>query len=651
MSILLSDYGFIRVGSASPQHRVGDSEFNKNNIIMAIKHLYNEKCSIAVLPELCITGYTCGDLFYQEKLLERTRQIIAEIAEETELIDIVSVIGCPVDCEGKLYNCAIVIQSGEIKGIVPKTYLPNTDEFYEERWFSSEFDRLSDTVLYNGREILFGADLLFEFDSIKDCRFGIEICEDLWSVSPPSESMAKAGAVLLINLSASNELLGKEKYRLDLVRTQSARCIAAYIYSSAGPGESSTDLLFSGDAIIAENGVILSRGDRFQYGNQYNFTDIDISGLLTERKKNNSFGISKPSCSYKVIKLTQTQQRAKNLIRSIPSMPFVPSDISRRAENCREIFKIQYTALNRRIRHLSAGNVVIGLSGGLDSTLALLVAVKAFSNLNINVSGIHAITMPGFGTSSETKSNAIKLAKLLGVSLREIPINKAVNLHFKDIGHDSSIHDVVYENAQARERTQILMDISNQVNGIVIGTGDLSELALGWCTYNGDHISMYGVNAGVPKTLVRYIIEWCAEEEFSGEISSVLKSICATPISPELLPADADGKIQQKTESIIGPYLLHDFFLYYFVRKHYSPKKILMLAEYAFGENSKNFYSREEIIKWMKVFYTRFFSQQFKRSCMPDGIKVGSVSLSPRGDWRMPSDAVPSMWLEEIDKL
>jgi NAD+ synthase (glutamine-hydrolysing) len=662
MTNTLFKYGFMRIAVASPELKVADIGFNTSHIISAIETSVNNGANLILFPELSITGYTCADLFYQRSLLNKSMDALFIIANSTAQNNCTVVVGAPIDVNGKLFNCAVLISNGIICGIVPKTYLPNANEYYEQRWFSSEFDRINEHITFQSNNNLienipFGADLLFQVEDLPECVIGIEICEDLWTVNPPSQNMALAGATLLLNLSAGDETLGKQEYRRGLVKSQSARCLSAYAYSSAGPGESSTDLVFPGHCIIAENGIIISETERFQFDTQIAYADIDMQRLYSERLKNSSFSTSFPDKQFRkiILNISDTEiESDKVLLRKITKTPFVPSDESLRSTNCKEIFSIQTTALAKRIRHINCKDTVIGVSGGLDSTLALLVICKTYEKLGLDKKGIHAISMPGFGTTQRTKSNAEQLSELLGIDFRTIPINDAVNQHFKDIDHDSAVLDITYENSQARERTQILMDLSNKFNAIVIGTGDLSELALGWSTYNGDHMSMYGVNSGVPKTLVKYIVQWCADTEFSpdqnrGEsaISKILYDIIATPISPELLPADDNGKIAQKTENEIGPYLLHDFFLYYVVRFGFAPSKIVFLAGQAFV----GVYSTSEIIEYLKIFYKRFFANQFKRSCLPDGVKVGSVTLSPRGDWRMPSDASSDLWLRELESI
>ena len=591
--------------------------------------------------------YSCGDLFYQQSLLEKVREGLTTLTALSEQTGMILIVGAPVRESGRLFNAPVFMSHGRICGVVPKTFLPNTQEFYEERWFSSAFDLVDDQLAWLDEAPPFGTDLLFDVDGIPDCLFGIEICEDAWVANPPSGAMAAAGATLLINLSASPEILGKNTYRRALVESQSARCLSAYLYASAGPGESSTDLVFSGHSLVAEYGQILSETERFQFASQMAVADIDVQRLVHERLRNNSYAASMTDQDFLLVPVEVTERQADDLLRPLAKTPFVPIDLAERQGRCEEIFAIQTTGLMKRLMHTGSQKVVLGISGGLDSTLALLVTVKAFDRLKWSRNDILAVTMPGFGTTARTKGNAETLAAELGVDLRIISIDAAVHQHFADIGQNPDNHDITYENSQARERTQILMDLANQVGGLVVGTGDLSELALGWATYNGDHMSMYWVNASVPKTLVRYLIEWCAEAEFSGKTAEVLHDVCATPVSPELLPPDKYGAISQKTEDHVGPFELHDFFLFQVVRNQFAPRKILDLACRAFAED----YSQAEILKWLKLFYSRFFAQQFKRSCLPDGPKVGSVSLSPRGDWRMPSDASANLWLEELDQI
>ncbi|MDO6461279.1 NAD(+) synthase [Granulosicoccaceae sp. 1_MG-2023] len=640
-----SDFGFFRVAVSSPSLKVADIAFNAAAIREVVSA--HSDCRFFVFPELALSGYSCGDLFYQRSLLDATRRALDELIAFTGEAAVSLVVGAPIEHLGRLFNCAVVISNGRLLGIVPKTYLPNSAEFYEERWFSHAADNHAESIDWHGEAVPFGSDLLFRAANIPHLNFGVEICEDLWVTEPPSGKLALAGATLLINPSASPETLGKQAYRRELVKGQSARCLAAYAYAAAGAGESTTDLVYSGHSMIAENGSVLAETERFSFDSTVAVCDIDLERLVLERMRQSSFGSADGRSAVRVIDYLQPKKSTATLARPVPPMPFVPADPSARDANCHEIFAIQTTALARRLRHIHCERAVIGISGGLDSTLALLVTVRAFDKLGLDRKGIEAITMPGFGTTGRTRGNAEKLAQLLGVSLRVIPIDAAVRQHFADIGHDESVHDVTFENSQARERTQILMNVANQLNGIVIGTGDLSELALGWATYNGDHMSMYGVNASIPKTLVRYLVAWCAQTQFSGEAAAVLQDVCETPVSPELLPPDENDQITQHTEDKVGPYLLHDFFLFHCMRLHYSPSKIYFLAQIAFAGE----YPPETILKWLKTFYWRFFSQQFKRSCMPDGPKVGSVALSPRGDWRMPSDASVALWQAELDAL
>ncbi len=643
----LQNLGLVRLAVVSPEHKVADISFNLQQMQDAVVRLEKEGCQIAVFPELGLTSYSCGDLFFQSSLLAGVQDALCSLAETSKKSGVTLIVGAPLSLDGRLFNCAVLVSAGSICGIVPKTFLPNSNEFYEERWFSSAYDAVADDVVINGVSIPFGTDLLFRAENMPECVIGLEICEDAWVANPPSGQQALQGANLLVNLSASPEILGKEDYRRELVRSQSGRCLAAYAYASAGPGESSTDLVFSGHSLIAENGMVLAESERFSFSTQSAVADIDIERLVSERHRNNSFadGLFEPRG--RVVNFQISDVVANGIKRPMSQTPFVPTQDADRCRRCSEIFSLQTTGLAKRLRHTGSSQAVIGISGGLDSTLALLVTAKAFGKLDLDLSGIHAVTMPGFGTTDRTRNNAVKLAELLGCSLRVIPIDSAVSTHFSDIGHDPDSHDIVFENAQARERTQILMDLANKVGGMVVGTGDLSELALGWCTYNADHMSMYGVNSGVPKTLVRYLVDWCADTQFSGEASAVLQDISATPVSPELLPPDANGDIQQKTEETIGPYLLHDYFLYHVVRLQYSPEKIFYLARQVFADS----FTPPDIMQWLENFYRRFFSQQFKRSCLPDGPKVGSVALSPRGDWRMPSDASPNVWLDQLSAL
>jgi len=641
-------FGFVRVAAAVPRIRVADCEYNATNIINIMKKAETKGIQIIIFPELSITAYTCADLFHQETLLKGAETQLASILENTKDISLIAVVGLPVYSDNQLFNCGVAIQKGKILGAVPKTYLPGYNEFYEERWFATGQKASSDTVLLCGQQVPFGTDLLFEADSDSRVCFGIEICEDLWAPIPPSSYQAASGATILLNLSASNDIVGKCEYRRELARHQSAKCIAGYIYASSGIDESTTDVVFGGHALISENGAIIAESERFLRDEQLIYTEMDVERLVNDRFKNTVFMEGSYGKKFRKIVFNLSEQKDMepgNFVRYIDPHPFVPSEESIRSERCREIFAIQTAGLAKRLEHTGTKHAVIGISGGLDSTLALLVTAKTFDLLNIPRENIIAITMPGFGTTDETYLNALKLMESMNVSMREISIKDACLQHFRDIGHDAGVHDVTYENVQARERTQILMDIANKVGGLVIGTGDLSEVALGWSTYNGDHMSMYSVNCGIPKTLVKFLVKWVGDNVADNSTAEVLRRILETPITPELLPPDKGGKINQKTEEIIGPYELHDFFLYHMVRYGAPPKKILFLASRAF----KDKYDEDTIKKWLKVFYRRFFSQQFKRSCIPDGPKVGTISLSPRGDWRMPSDAEARMWLRELE--
>ena len=626
---------FIKVGSACPKTRVSDVLYNVENICSCIKESYKQEVKFVVFPELSITSYTCGDLFLTSSLLSKAIDGLKIISEESRNKDMLIAVGCPLVHNNVLYNCACIIFDGKILGIVPKSYIPNYSEFYEKRWFTEAAMLIDESLTLSFQEnIPFGTNLIF---CAGDYKFGIEICEDLWVTIPPSSYLSLLGANIIGNLSASNELVSKKDYRVSLVSNQSARCMSSYIYSSAGVHESTTDLLFSGHLIISENGSILKENNRFQRENDVITSCIDVFKLNSERLKNLSYRASSQIVPFKAqyINFNFNSTKITNFDRYIDKHPFVPSNDHEREERCKEIFNIQASALAKRLEHTNLKKAVIGISGGLDSTLALLVVVKTFKLLGIDNKNIITITMPGFGTTDRTYNNALTLCNELGTDLREINIVDAALQHFKDIGHDKDIHDVTYENVQARERTQILMDLANKEGGLLIGTGDLSELALGWCTYNGDHMSMYSVNPSIPKTLVRYLVKYVAEKESNQEVSHTLLDILDTPVSPELLPKGEKGDIVQKTEDIVGPYELHDFFLYHFIKHGSSKERILLLAETAFKAD----YSKEEIEKWLDKFIYRFFTQQFKRSALPDGPKVGSISLSPRGDWRMPSDA------------
>nr|WP_321377017.1 NAD(+) synthase [uncultured Bacteroides sp.] len=640
------NYGFVKVAAAVPPVKVADCQYNAEQIEKMINEAEEKGVQIIAFPELCITGYTCADLFAQQLLLEKAEMGLVQVMNNTRQLDIICIVGMPVITNTILINAAVVFQGGKILGVVPKTYLPNYKEFYEQRWFTSARDVVDKTVRLCGQLVPVSSNLLFD---TPDCCFGVEICEDLWSVIPPSSKLALKGAEILINLSADNEGIAKHNYVRSLISQQSARCIAAYIFSSCGFGESTTDVVFAGNGLIYENGALLAESKRFSLEEQMVISEIDVERLRTERRINTTFSAN--SGDYKdaeAIHVTTelTNSRPLSLSRKIDALPFVPTGKTLN-ERCEEIFEIQVSGLAKRLVHTHSKTAVLGISGGLDSTLALLVCVKTFDKLGLSRKDILGITMPGFGTTDRTYNNAINLMKELGVSIREIDIKAACIQHFKDIDHDINVHDVTYENSQARERTQILMDVANQTGGMVIGTGDLSELALGWATYNGDHMSMYGVNVSIPKTLVKHLVDWVSQNEVEEDAAIILTDIVATPISPELIPADEDGNILQKTEDLVGPYELHDFFLYYTMRFGFRPAKIYYLANIAFAGS----YDKETIKKWLHTFFRRFFNQQFKRSCLPDGPKVGSISISPRGDWRMPSDASSALWLKEIEEL
>lgn len=622
--------GFIRVAAAIPELRVADCAYNVARIADLVRKGEEEKVQVICFPELSVTGYTCADLFQQQQLLRDTQQALNELQMLTFSMTCVVIVGMPVRVQSQLFNTAVVLQGGHILGVVPKTHLPNNNEFYEKRWFTSGAFADSQTISISGEQVPFGTDILFTDGKF---TFGIEICEDLWVPIPPSSQQALHGAEIIFNLSATNELIGKHQYLRQLIEQQSARCNAGYVYASAGAGESTTDVVYAGNGLIAENGKIIAASERFSFEPQLIITDIDIERLQAERIRNTNYANDKSEGVYRTIQLEDAHFTRFDLKRIFDKHPFVPP-VNNRDDSCHEIFSIQIGGLAKRWQHTQSETVVIGISGGLDSTLALLVCVKTADKLGFDRKRIIGITMPGFGTTDRTYDNAVNLMKSLGITMLEISIKEACLQHFKDINHDPKVHDVVYENTQARERTQILMDIANKHRGLVIGTGDLSEMALGWSTYNGDHMSMYAVNSGVPKTLVRYLVDWAAHQ-LDASSEEILRDILDTPVSPELLPADENGDIAQKTEDIVGPYELHDFFLYYMVRFGFTPSKILFLAKNAFGDT----YSDEVIEKWLKTFISRFFSQQFKRSCIPDGPKVGSINLSPRGDWRMPSDA------------
>lgn len=633
--------GFITVATATPQVAVADCEANARAILACINEMAAAHAKVMVLPELCITGYTCSDLFWQTKLLDEAEAALSVIAEGSRQVDALIAVGMPLRVAGKLLNVAAILCRGKLLGFVPKVNLPAYNEFYETRHFMSGSADMG-TVQFGGEEIPVGTNLLFSCENVVDLCVAAEICEDLWVPNPPSVQHALAGASVICNLSASDEMVGKGSYRRDLVAGQSARLVCAYLYATAGEGESTTDLVFGGQNLIAENGTVLAESATFE--NEINVATIDVQRLASERRRMSTFPAAE-SKEYREISFALAEEETK-LARFFDADPFVPSNADQLSDRCEEILNIQALGLKKRLAHTHAKSAVVGISGGLDSTLALLVTARAFDMLGLPRKGIVAVTMPGFGTTDRTYNNAVAMIKSLGATFKEVPIAKAVMQHFADIDHDASIHDVTYENSQARERTQILMDIANQANGFVIGTGDLSELALGWATYNGDHMSMYAVNASVPKTLVRHLVRHYADTSADEVLAGVLYDVLDTPVSPELLPPE-DGAISQKTEDLVGPYELHDFFLYQMLRMCFPPAKIYRVAKEAFAGR----YSNETILKWLRTFYWRFFSQQFKRSCLPDGPKVGSVAVSPRGDLRMPSDACVSAWIKEVETL
>lgn len=642
----LSDYGFIKVAASVPRLKIGDSLWNAQEIISQAKTAYTKGARVIVFPELSLTGYTAGDLFHQKALWQNSLDGLELIKNETKELSALIFVGLPLVVNGMIFNVAVALNKGEVVGIVPKTSIPGYKEFYEERWFSSARDLTITEINLFGKKVPIGTDILFSHTLMPSCIIAAEICEDLWTPLPPSSMHAVAGATVIVNLSASNELVGKAKYRRELVGTQSARNVCGYIYTSSGVHESTTDVVFGGHALISENGNILTETKRFERDSTNIYADIDIDACILDRVKTTSFGESiksAPLKNYKTIEVVIGETPATLFERTLSTSPFVQKNEATKTEASEEIIQIQVAGLAKRLEQSGIKKAVLGLSGGLDSTLTLLVAKCAFELLKIPVENIHCITMPGLATSEKTKSNAWKLAEATGVSIEEIPIGDGVVQHFKDIGHDGQTQDITYENTQARYRTMILMNKANQIGGIVLGTGDLSEIALGWCTFSGDHLSHYNINAGVPKTLVKHLVYHFAETRSSKTLAETLISIIETPISPELKKQEK-GEIEQKTEDIIGPYELHDFFLYYFIRWGTNPSKIAWLAQHAFG----NKYSHEDITKWLKVFITRFFRNQWKRSVMPDGPKVGSVALSPRGDWRMPSDAEMEVWIKEI---
>lgn len=630
--------GFIKTASGVPEIRIADCGYNADAIIALMKEADNKRVKVLVLPELCVTGYCCHDLFLQPMLINAALAALEKIVKASKGSDMLTAVGCPLIFRGELYNCAVIVQDGKVLGVTPKKHLPNYNEFYEMRQFSPAQEGEFDIKLF-GKDVPFGLDLLFECWEIPEFVFAAEICEDLWSPMPPSIELALAGAVIIANLSASNETIGKDEYRKNLVTGQSGRLICGYVFSSAGEGESTQDLVFGGHRLIAENGRLLC--DSGLYTTGLTVTEIDVQKLALERRRNSSFREERFGRARRI--QFSMKPEVTKLTRTFEALPFVPQSNEAKNKRCFDILTMQAHGLEKRIKHTNSKTVVVGISGGLDSCLALLVCAEAMKLLGRPMSDIITVTMPCFGTTKRTKSNAERLCEMLGTTLRVIDISESVKQHFADIGHDESNYNVTFENGQARERTQVLMDIANEEGGMVIGTGDLSELALGWATYNGDHMSMYGVNSSVPKTLVRHIVKFYADTADSAELRDVLTDIFNTPVSPELLPTD-NGEISQITEDLVGPYELHDFFLYYGIRWGYPPKKLFRIAKYAFNGS----YDDDTILKWMKTFWRRFFSQQFKRSCLPDGVKVGSVTLSPRGDWRMPSDASPAAWINNL---
>ena len=634
-------YGFLKVAAAVPVVKVADVDYNVGQVESLIAQAEGQGVEVMVFPELCLTGYSCQDLFHQQLLIDKAEEGLLKLLDFTRKLDVIAIVGLPVQIGSRLFNCAAVIQGGTLLGLVPKTYLPNYSEFYEKRWFASANELTPQDIYLAGSPVHVTSQPTI-FTTCDGARFGIEICEDVWAPMPPSVTLALEGADVILNLSASDELIGKHQYLCQLLAQQSARTISGYVYAGCGFGESTQDVVYGGNAMIFENGKLLCEGERFSFQPQIRITQIDVERLRTERRLNSTFFVSKAdNVECNIVQCRSISPRDFELVRTFDPHPFIPA-ADEMQSTCDEILNIQVAGLAKRLYHIGLSKAIIGISGGLDSTLALLVTVKAFDKLGLDRRGIIGITMPGFGTTDRTHQNALKLMEQLGVTIREISIAKAVTQHFEDIGHDAKVHDATYENSQARERTQILMDVANKENAIVVGTGDLSELALGWATYNGDHMSMYGVNAGVPKTLVRHLVTYLA-----GELATeVLLDIVDTPISPELTPADEHGQIKQKTEDLVGPYELHDFFIYYFMRFGFRPSKIFLMARKAFSGS----YDDEVIKHWLTVFCRRFFSQQFKRSCMPDGPKVGSVSLSPRGDWRMPSDASSALWVKDVER-
>ncbi len=638
-------YGFIKVAAAVPAVKVADVAYNVQEMEKLIALADSEGVELLCFPELSLTGYACQDLFKEQLLLNKAEEGLLMLLDFTRQLDIICVVGLPVQAGGLLLNCAAVIQNGTLLGVVPKTYLPNYNEFYEKRWFASSQDLNPTEIYLAGTPVCLSAEPKL-FQTFGGVKFGVEICEDVWAPIPPSNNLTMAGADIILNLSASTELIGKHCYLCSLLAQQSARTMSGYVYASSGFGESTQDVVYGGNALIYENGQLLAESERFSFQPQIQMAQIDVERLRTERHTNSTFINAQRNAHALIIRAKDIATKPFELTRYVDAHPFIPSD-EKMTESCEEILNIQVAGLAKRLVHTNCQHVVIGISGGLDSTLALLVCVRTFDKIGLDRKGIIGVTMPGFGTTDRTHDNAASLMQSLGIQQLEIPIAAAVTQHFHDIDHDATVHDATYENSQARERTQILMDLANKYNGLEVGTGDLSELALGWATYNGDHMSMYGVNAGVPKTLIQYLVRYLAQQPAFAAEHDVLIDVVDTPISPELTPADELGNIAQKTEDLVGPYELHDFFLYYMLRFGFRPNKIFVLAQKAFGDA----YDRDTIKKWLTTFCRRFFSQQFKRSCLPDGPKVGSISLSPRGDWRMPSDASSALWIKECEEL
>jgi len=639
--------GFLRVAAGVFETAVANTDKNADNIISMIRQAEEKDVALIVFPELAVTGYTCADLFAQKILLRKSLEALDAIRESTRGLSCAAITGLPIAHEDQLFNAACVIFDGRILGVSVKTYIPNYNEYYEKRWFSSARDLFTDEINLFGQSVPIGNDIVYNNVCFDGMVFSVEICEDLWAPIPPSTFQAMGGSLVVLNPSASNELVGKSEYRKELVRSHSGRTMTGYVYASSGIGESSTDTVYGGHAMISEYGVLLAESQRFYEGQEMTIADIDLQRLRHDRRINRSFMEYDPKKKMRTISYEGSVKSSKEIMREYEAHPFVPASTDALNKRCSEIFNIQTCGLYKRMKHIEAKKAVIGISGGLDSTLALLVTQKAFAKLGLPAENIIAVTMPGFGTSGETSRNAAALIKKVGAARMDIPISAACKNHFRDIGHDGKTHDVVFENVQARERTMLLMNIANKENGIVVGTGDLSEIALGWATYNGDHMSMYSVNCGVPKTLVKFLIDWVAKNEEDREVSRILEKIIATPISPELLPTDEEGNITQKTEDVIGPYELHDFFLYHMMRFGSGPRKIQILAQKAFGAD----YTESEIKKWLMIFYRRFFQNQYKRSCTPDGPKVGTVALSPRADLRMPSDAEAAIWLSELEDV